>query len=81
MILYADDSVLLCNVPSVGKLQTKTKTEFCKLENWIILNRLSLNYKKTNTISFSRKKRKLLDDNFSIYTEKGLLKLKTLSNT
>ena len=76
MILYADDSVLLCTDPSVKKLQTKTETEFRKLENWIKLNRLSLNYKKTSTISFSRKKTKPLDDNFSIYTEKAPIEVK-----
>ena len=59
MILYADDSVLLCTDQSVKKLQTKTETEFRKLENWIELNGLSLNYKKTTTILFSRKKENL----------------------
>ena len=77
MILYADDSVSLCTDPSVKKLQTKTETEFRNLENWIKLNRQSLNYKKTDNILFSRKKRKPLDNNFSIHTEKGPIEVKS----
>ena len=73
LILYADDLVLLYTDPSVNKLQN-----FRKLENWIKLNRLSLSYKKTDIILFFRKKRKLWDDNFSIYTEKGPIKVKNI---
>ena len=81
MILYADDSVLLCTDPSVKKLQTKTEPEFRELENWIKLNRLSLNYKKNNTILFSCKKENLWMIILVFILKKDLLKLKILSNT
>ena len=46
MILYADDSVLLCAEKNKHFLETKSEYEFRKIENWIIANRLSLTYKK-----------------------------------
>ena len=46
MILYADDSVLLCADKNLEYLKKKCENEFCKIEHWIRLNKLTLNYSK-----------------------------------
>jgi len=46
MILYADDSVIVCADKNIQNLKVKSEIEFCKIESWIKLNRLTLNYKK-----------------------------------
>jgi len=56
MILYADDVVLLCVDKNIQNLKIKSESEFSKIENWIKINRLSLNYKKTNCILFNNNK-------------------------
>ena len=56
-ILYADDSVLLCSDVSTEKLNSKWEKSFLQLENWISLNRLTLNYSKTNCVLFSNSKK------------------------
>ena len=53
LILYADDSILLCSNKNVEKLKIKTEIELRKIETWLKHNRLSINYKKTNTVLFS----------------------------
>ena len=67
IILYTDDSVLLCVEQSIEKLKIKTEASFRKIECWINCNRLTINYKKTNCVLFSHKKHKV-DDQFSINT-------------
>ena len=46
IILYADDSVLLCVEQSIEKLKIKIEASFRKIECWINCNRLTINYKK-----------------------------------
>ena len=53
MILYADDSVLLCSNLSTERLKSKCEKSFLQLENWINSNRLTLNYSKTNCVLFA----------------------------
>ena len=55
-ILYADDSVLLCEENDIQKLQLKAETEFRNIEVWTKYNKISINYNKTNFMLFSRSK-------------------------
>ena len=55
MLLYADDSVLLCTDKNTHNLQRKSETEFHKTEKWIKFNKLSLNYEKTKVVVFFHK--------------------------
>ena len=46
MVLYADNSYLLCTDKNICNFQRKSETELCKTKKWIKSNKLSLNYKK-----------------------------------
>ena len=46
IIRYADDSAIICTKKNIENLNDKNENELCKIENWIKLNRLTLNYKK-----------------------------------
>ena len=52
MVLYADDSVLLCTDKNIHTLQRKSETELYKIEKWIKSNKL---LQKTNAVVFSHK--------------------------
>ena len=67
IILYADDSVLLCADNDIDKLKLKTETEFHNIETWTNLNKISINYNKTNSVLFSRSKSTAVN-NFVIKT-------------
>ena len=47
VILYADDSVMICSYKNTQNLTVKRETDFRNIENWIKLTKLTLNYKKT----------------------------------
>ena len=69
MILYADDTVLLCADKNLEYLKKKSENEFCKIEHWIRINKLTLNYSKTNLVLFPGMKNKSnCDDNFCVNT-------------
>ena len=53
IMLYADDSVLICWDNNLQSLKKKCKNEFVLLENWINFNRLTLNYLKTHCVLFT----------------------------
>ena len=53
-ILFADDTNILASERDKKALHDKVTTELGKLSNWFVLNRLSLNYEKTEFISFSK---------------------------
>ena len=74
MILYANDSVLLCADKNREYRTSKKKceNEFCKIELWIRLNKLDLNYSKTNLVLFPGMKNKTnCDENFCVNTNNG----------
>ena len=82
MILYADDSVLLCADKNLEYLKKKSENEFCKIEPWIRINKLTLNYSKTNLVLFPGKKNKSnCDDNFCVNTNNGPITPKSVINT
>ena len=68
IMLYADDSVLLCSDNNIQSLKKKCKNEFGLLENWINFNRLTLNYSKTHCVLFTNS-RTNTNDNFQINTQ------------
>ena len=79
IILYADDSVLLCVEQSIEKLKIKTEASFRKIECWINCNRPTINYKKTNCVLFSHKNIKSTINSALIPVARPLVQLR-LSN-
>ena len=65
-IIFADDTNLLLSHPDFHELQNTTNTELAKLSNWFKANKLSLNIKKTNFMTFSRVKHKHHNTNIFI---------------
>ena len=68
VMLYADDSVLLCSDNNIQSLKKKCENEFGLLENWINFNRLTLNYSKTHCVLFTNSGTKT-NVNFQINTQ------------
>ena len=54
--LYADDAVLMCKDKNPTLLQNKMNKELNSIENWIQANKLTVNYKKTNFLIFTKRK-------------------------
>ena len=71
MMLYADDSVMVCDDGDVQRLKSKAEKEFYKIEEWTKINKISLNYSKTKCMLFSQGKSSF--KNFAINTTIGLL--------
>ena len=47
MIMYADDTTLLCDLNDDNDIETLINDELCKITNWLLANQLSLNVNKT----------------------------------
>lgn len=47
-LLFADDTDLFIRVKDIKKLCDNANQEFCKVVNWLAVNKLSINVKKTN---------------------------------
>jgi len=54
MILYADDSVLVCADNDIHKLKSETEAELRKIEDWTRINKISLNYKKKLPVTYTK---------------------------
>ena len=54
-ILYADDTSILCSNNNIKKLCNTANKHFEEIQNWFIVNKLSLSIKKTNYIIFSNR--------------------------
>ena len=52
MITYADDTTLLCDLNNDNDIETSINDELCKITNWLLVNQLSLNVKKTKFMVF-----------------------------
>ena len=52
VLLYADDDALLCKDKTHDGLKSKSEKEFQKIESWVISNKLTINYTKTNCVFF-----------------------------
>ena len=52
--LFADDSNLFINATDFDSLQSILNNELPKVSNWILVNQLSVNFKKTHYLVFHR---------------------------
>ena len=52
MIMYADDTSLLCDLNNDNDIETLIHDELCKITNWLLANQLSLNVNKTKFMVF-----------------------------
>ena len=50
--LFADDTNLLYADKNLKSLESMVNDELCKLYDWLIANKLSLNIKKSNYVIF-----------------------------
>ena len=57
-ILFADDTTIISIQRDTKLLYEQVNNELDKLQNWLSLNKLSININKTNYIIFSNKKEK-----------------------
>ena len=57
-ILFADDTTILSTHKDTKLLYEQANNELDKLQNWLRLNKLSINVNKTNYVIFSNKKEK-----------------------
>ena len=64
-LLFADDPNLFISDKDIKKLCDNANREICKVANWLAVNKLSLNVKKTRFVIF-RAKNKKLTNNISI---------------
>jgi len=55
-LLFADDTVLTLSDPSYTTLTAKVNHELSKIDSWMKLNKLTINYKKTKYMLFTNKK-------------------------
>ena len=72
IMLYADDSVLLCSDNNIRSLKKKCENEFVLLENWMNSKRLSLNYSKTHCVLFTNS-RTNINNNFQVNTQNRVI--------
>ena len=68
--LFADDACLVYSEGSAAQLQNKTNRELINVDNWMIRNKLTINYSKSNYIIFTNKKTKF---KFKILMNNNLL--------
>ena len=74
MFLYVDNSAIIYTEKIIQNLKGKSENELCKIQNWIKLNRLTLNYKKSCCMVFDSSSNKT--DKFCLATINGLLESK-----
>ena len=70
-MLFADDAVFLCSDKTRIGLKHKSETELRKIENWIVANKLNMNFVKTNYIIFSNKTKANKHENVCICATNG----------
>jgi len=58
-ILFADDTNLFSSGKDINKLETSVNEELTRVQEWLTLNQLTLNIKKSNFIVFKSHKKKL----------------------
>jgi hypothetical protein len=56
-VIYADGTNKLVNATDVTELQTKISDSIHHIYEWFSVNRVTLNFDKSNIIEFSSKKR------------------------
>ena len=58
-ILFADDTNMFCSGKDMHELETTVNSELAQVQEWLTLNQLTLNIKKTNFIIFKSHKKRL----------------------
>ena len=58
-LLFADDTNLFISDKDIRKLCDKANQELCKVANWLAVNMLSINVKKTHFVIFKAKNKNL----------------------
>ena len=61
-ILFADDTNMFCSGKDIHELETTVNSELARVQEWLTLNQLTLNIKKTNFIIFKSHKKRLRRD-------------------
>ena len=60
MIMYADDTTLLCDLSNDHDIETLLNNELCKITDWLQANKLSLNVNKTKFMGFHSDRRRVV---------------------
>ena len=71
--LYADDTALMISDRDLNSLKYKANNELKKVDFWLRMNKLSLNYSKTNYIIYNNQPHKTCKDEFTIVMNKTRL--------
>ena len=60
LLLYADNTCLLCQHKDVGQINKELTKNFCNICDWFVDNKLSIHFRddKTKSILFSTKNKK-----------------------
>ena len=74
VVLFADDTSVFVSDNSLACLVSRTNAVMAGIRVWLILNRLTLNEKKTEYIVFFRKHRSYLILPFDIYLGDTIIK-------
>ena len=73
---FADDTALMLSDRDLNSLKYKANNEFKKVDFWLRINKLSLNYSKTNHIIYNNQPHKTCKDEFTIVMNKTHLQEK-----
>ena len=68
--LYADDTALMLSDRDLNSLKYKANNELNKVDFWLRINKLFLNYSKTNYIIYNNQLHKTCKDEFTIVMNK-----------
>ena len=60
MIMYADDTTLICDINGNPADEHLLNMELCKITDWLSANKLSLNVNKTKCMIFHSDKKTVL---------------------
>ena len=59
-ILFADDTNLFCSGKNIQELESTVNAELARVQEWLSLNQLTLNIRKSNFIIFKSHKKQLV---------------------
>ena len=68
--LFVDDAAFLASADNVKDLENTMNSEVVSIHEWMIANKLTLNYKKTKVMLFSKKKKDLRSIEIKINSHK-----------
>ena len=77
--LFADDTCLVFNNQKLENLQTKIRTEVTKISKWLISNKLTLNFSKSNVMIIDPIKLKHLKNSYSDFTKLADIDMKNVN--